>query len=233
MNAINVSSLPLTLQQLFRACLEKDPQFSLQNFDYSQEGLVYKDPQLGELKIDILNDSVNYQRQGHRGKQEIIAKAVGLNKGNKTIFDATFGLGQDALFLMDLGAQISGCERHPVIWLLMKEALLRADKSIELILEDAMSYLKVLSESPQKPDVVYLDPMFPHKKKSALPRKEMQIFRKIAGDDIDSEQLLSAALSAARDRVVVKRPLRSPDLGKGKIHSFEGTTVRYDIYKVL
>ena len=163
----DLSSLPIELQEFIQICQKKDTNFSLENFEYSCEGLVFIDSELGTLKIDILNDKVNYKRQGHRGKQEIIAKAVGLSKGNKTVFDATFGLGQDALFLQELGAEISGCERHPIIWLLMKEALQRANKSVQLFLEDSLTYLKNISSTASKPDVVYLDPPYNERQYSA------------------------------------------------------------------
>jgi len=75
--------------------------------------------------------------------------------------------------------------------------------------------------------------MFPEKKKSALPRKEMRIFRKWVGEDLDALDLLQAALRSSAERVVVKRPIKAPALQEGVIHSFEGKTVRYDLYSPL
>lgn len=60
-----------------------------------------------------------------------------------------------------------------------------------------------------KPDVVYLDPMYPHpenKKKSALVKKEMRVFQSLVGADTDADGLLEPALKLAAKRVVVKRP---------------------------
>ena len=84
----------------------------------------------------------------------------------------------------------------------------------------------------EKPQVIYLDPMFPQKKKSSLPRKEMVLFRSLVGDDTDSEELLQIALKTAKERVVVKRPLKSAPILKEPQHSFEGNSVRYDLYLV-
>ena len=78
--------------------------------------------------------------------------------------------------------------------------------------------------------VLYLDPMFPEKNKTALPRKEMQIFRGWVGADEDSAELLKLALQLPVDRIVVKRPLRAEPLLDKVTHSFEGKTVRYDLY---
>ena len=82
-------------------------------------------------------------------------------------------------------------------------------------------------------DVVYLDPMFPHRDKSALVKKEMQVFRTIVGDDEDSGQLLASALKHARYRVVVKRPRKAPAIeGPEPTTRVEGKSSRYDVYSI-
>ena len=48
--------------------------------------------------------------------------------------------------------------------------------------------LKGLKELPFEPDVVYIDSMFPEKKKSALVRKEVQLLQKIVGQDPDQDR---------------------------------------------
>ena len=105
-----------------------------------------------------------------------------------------------------------------------------------LSFENAVSHevLKNLAQGGLEsfPDVIYLDPMYPEegRSKSALPKKEMQIFRRLLGQDLDTEELLELALSVARARVVVKRPLSAPALGGRVTHSFEGKTARFDMY---
>ncbi len=196
-------------------------------FLYDEKGLSLCDEELGLLHLDFIHDSNNYARAAHRGKSELIAKAVGLAKGHKTVFDATLGLAQDAWFLAQLGAQVEGCERSPVVYLLLKDASLRSGETrLSIQYGDSIERLKNLKDV----STVYVDPMFPDKKKSALPRKEMQIFRKWVGADDDADKLLQAALNSSADRVVVKRPVKAPELRSGVIHSFEGKTVRYDLY---
>lgn len=56
------------------------------------------------------------------------------------------------------------------------------------------------------PDVVYLDPMYPHRQKSALVKKEMRVFQSLVGNDDDADSLLIPAMTIAKRRVVVKRP---------------------------
>ncbi len=82
-------------------------------------------------------------------------------------------------------------------------------------------------------DVIYLDPMFPHRDKAALVKKEMQVFRTVVGDDDDSPELLAAALAVATYRVVVKRPRKAePVSGPEPATRIEGKSSRYDVYSI-
>lgn len=209
----------------------------------NERGVTYVDPALGPLYIDVVGDTQNYRKSQHKGKQELISKALGLAKGDPEIWDMTFGLGQDSIFLAEIGAKVRGFERNPMIFLLMTDGLERAKgrfpllKNLKLTFMDSVELLRQNQLELKNiglnewPDAMYLDPMFPQKKKSALPRKEMQIFRKLAGDDLDSLELLEFAFLKAKDRIVIKRPVKAPDLKPGKVHSYEGNTVRFDVYK--
>ena len=85
----------------------------------------------------------------------------------------------------------------------------------------------------EAPQVIYLDPMFPHRDKSAQVKKEMRLFRPLAGDDDDAPALLDAALALATHRVVVKRPRKAPAIaGKPPSYTLEGKSSRFDIYTI-
>jgi 16S rRNA (guanine1516-N2)-methyltransferase len=216
----------LTVQNSLQTVPTDSPSGSYVKF--SSDGLSLIDHELGRLHLDFRNDLNNYSRSSHRGKSELIAKALGLPKGPQKIFDATLGLAQDAWFLSQLGAEVEGCERSPVVFLLLSDALRRSEeKKLKIHFGDSKLWL---SEQKSSFTAIYLDPMFPEKKKSALPRKEMQIFRKWVGEDLDADELFSLALQSGAERIVLKRPLKSPDFRPGVIHSFRGTTVRYDLY---
>ncbi len=175
------------------------------------------------------------------------------------VLDATAGMGTDAFIMSAMGCHVRAVERSPVIFELLQDGLerLRAasdqhanDKSARpvrarvnlqevatrLSFENAVSHdlMTTLGRGDRAvcPDVIYLDPMYPEegRSKSALPKKEMQIFRRLLGDDIDAEALLNLALKAARQRVVVKRPIYAPALGGRPTHSFDGKTARFDMY---
>ena len=89
-------------------------------------------------------------------------------------------------------------------------------------------------EQRKRPEVVYLDPMYPHRTRAALVKKEMRALRRIVGEDQDSPGLLAAALGCARRRVVVKRPRRAPTLaGPEPDARIEAPNTRFDIYSTL
>jgi 16S rRNA (guanine1516-N2)-methyltransferase len=189
----------------------------------------------GLLHLDFVSDRVNYMRPLPRGKNELIAKAIGIAKGLTEVVDVTAGLAQDAVVLARLGCQVTAVERSPLLYSLLADAHQRAapfcdwTKHLRFIQADSIQYLGKLA--PEKfPQVIYLDPMFPQKKKGALPRKEMVIFRSLVGDDPDSAELMKICLRVARARVVVKRPLKALPLAPGVQHSFKGSSVRYDLY---
>ena len=79
--------------------------------------------------------------------------------------------------------------------------------------------------------MVYLDPMFPHKKKSAAVKKPMKMFQTLLGHDADADDLLTPALSLAAKRVVVKRPNYAPFLqDKAPTMQIKGKKHRFDVY---
>jgi hypothetical protein len=80
------------------------------------------------------------------------------------------------------------------------------------------------------PDVVYLDPMYPPQKKSALVKVEMRILRRLVGDDPDAGELFELAWAVARQRVVVKRHRHAEPLSPHPTHSHSDQTTRYDVY---
>jgi 16S rRNA (guanine1516-N2)-methyltransferase len=188
-------------------------------------------PRNKPLYVDFLHGKAAHRRKYGGGRGQLIARAVGVKKGvTLTVLDATAGLGQDAFVLACLGCKMTLLERSPIIAALLKDGLKRADMAMELIVTDAISYMKKLSNN-KKPDVVYLDPMYPTRTKSALVKKEMRILRQIVGEDPDAAELLQIALQTARKRVVVKRPRLAPQIPGHKPNVvFKGKTSRFDVY---
>lgn len=192
----------------------------------------------GVIFVDFLNDKTQHRLLHGGGRHQLLARAVGLHKKkNLTICDISAGLGQDAFQLAALGAEVTMLERSPIIGALLHDAWLRARQNEkirtfhwQLIQTDAQSFLKSLAPD-QLPQVIYFDPMFPKRKKSALVKKEMRILRQIVGEDQDAPEILALALTLAKSRVVVKRP-RLADVIPGFMPSFQlnGQSSRFDIY---
>ncbi len=138
--------------------------------------------------------------------------------------------------LAALGADVALLERSPVVGALLADALRRARADPDVAAIAARMTLQVgeaatLLKTLEPPDVVYLDPMYPHRTKSALPKKEMRLFRLLVGPDDDAAGLLAAARAAALRRVVVKRPAGAPFLGDAKPDGrLESKNTRYDLY---
>ena len=148
-------------------------------------------------------------------------------------------MGRDAFILASLGCSVQLVERSPIIRALLIDGLLRASQDpkaaavtqfMTVVSDEAKNFLEAITPE-HSPDVVYLDPMFPHRDKSALTKIEMRIIRNIVGDDKDADILLPLALDKARKRVVVKRQRHAPVLA-GRAPSFvvKGKSNRYDIY---
>lgn len=193
----------------------------------------------GHFRIDFIAGKTGYRWRSQEGKRQPIARAVGLHqKSGLHIVDVTAGMGRDALVLANLGAQVSLCERSPVLAALLGTALELAQNEPEiadtisrmhLYATDALSWMASLNED-EFPDVIYMDPMYPHRSKSALVKKEMRFIRGLVGDDEDADVVLQQALSRAK-RVVVKRPKGAPLVaGLKPSHMIESKNTRYDVY---
>ncbi|KGQ24087.1 class I SAM-dependent methyltransferase [Gallibacterium anatis] len=220
--------------------LENDPQAPFALVLEPQRLALYKtdETKLGAICVDFVAGTMAHRRKFGGGRGEAVAKAVGVKKGKlPKVLDATAGLGRDAFVLAAIGCELSLVERNPVVAALLEDGLQRAYQDAEIgdFMQQRMKLLPIktiaeLDPETGKFDVVYLDPMFPHKNKSALVKKEMRVFQSLVGADLDADQLLATALKLAH-RVVVKRPDYAGYLAECKPH-FSQTTKnhRFDIY---
>ena len=211
---------------------------------HTAEGLQLIDqesPDLTPVVIDFVGGKLGYRRKyGHAGG-EAISRAVGIKKGHRpNIVDATAGWGRDAFVLATMGCRVHMIERSDVIARLLEDALRRAaqDEKIGLLITTKLSLTcgdsrQALQRLPFAPEVIYLDPMFPHKEKSALVKKDMRILQDVVGPDEDADELLTLSLTLATNRVVVKRPDYANFLGGRKPQtSIKTKKYRFDIYLI-
>ncbi len=200
------------------------------------------EPKLGGIFVDFVTGAMAHRRKFGGGRGEAVAKAVGIKGGYlPDVIDATAGLGRDAFVLAALGCRVRMLERHPVVAALLDDGLRRgyADAEIGGWLRERLTLLHVvsqqaLSDITPAPDVVYLDPMYPHRQKSAMVKKEMRVFQSLVGPDEDADALLEPARRLAKKRIVVKRPdYAEPLAGIATQSAVVTKSHRFDIYPPL
>ena len=202
------------------------------------------------IDIDFIAGNLAHRQQYGGGRGQSIAKAIGLKQGlaPPSVLDATAGLAKDAYVLACLGCRLTLLERSPVIVELINDAIERAkenewfqkiiDRGFNVITNSSIDYLSELFDKSKDnlvsvllPDVIYLDPMYPERKKSASVKKNMQILQTLLGKDEDTEELLTIALKVAKKRVVVKRPKAAETLSSIKpTYQVNSKKTRYDVY---
>lgn len=180
--------------------------------------------------------TLDFGRVRKSAGRDPLLRAVGGNV--KTLVDMTPGWCADALQIARQGIRVSAIEKNRVVFLMTRHA--RAGMS-DASLKERLQLFHGRSERwletrGARPDVVYLDPVFPIKKKSAATRKEMMILQRLSqcGEDGHRENdriLFAAAMRHAQKRVVVKRPHYAAPLAAGKVGETRGKLVRFDIYK--
>ena len=189
-------------------------------------------------RLDFAGGAVGYRFRRGGERSHPLVRAAGIKKDRlPSIVDATAGLGRDAFLLASAGATVILIERSAEVHALLKEALARAAAEspdlaevvgrMTLIHGDARHHLTEL-----KPDVVIVDPMHPPRRNTALVKQEMRQLSAIVGADEDAHETMAAALASARERVVLKWPLRAaPLLETPKpSYQFAGKTVRYEVF---
>jgi 16S rRNA (guanine1516-N2)-methyltransferase len=172
-------------------------------------------------------------RAGLSRATSLLGKAIGGRRGD-LIVDATAGLGRDAHELACLGYRVTAIERHPVLALLLREAVAQTNRlaaQLEVREADALDALGAWPRM-QPPHAVYLDPMFPPREKSAQVKKDAQLLQRLVGHESPLDAVFAAAWGLA-PRIVVKRPKHAPPLAEGAAFAVAGRAVRFDVYLTL
>ena len=196
-------------------------------------------PKMTPLRVNLGEGKSGFRARQASIKDEAIARAVGLGKGQRPrVLDATAGLGRDAFLLASMGCQVALSERHAVVAALLQDGLARAARRVDWLPERlyfaASDSLFSGAGLRSDIDVVYLDPMYPKaagSKQRAAVKKDMQMFQQLVGADSDADALLEPALAMAQQRVVVKRPQHADWLAGLKPNSqIISKKHRFDVY---
>lgn len=208
---------------------------------YDESGLsLGKVGQKGKVQVDFGAAAAEYRRT--KGGGELIAKAV-QHTASPVVWDATGGLGRDSWVLASHHLNVRIFEHNIAVYALLLDGWQRAFRQPELakIAENiTLSYgdssvlmPSFLRDTMTQPDVVYLDPMYPERKKSAAVKKEMAYFHELLGvhGEQNEADLFQAALLVAKKRVVVKRPRLGEFLcQKQPAYQYQGKSTRFDVY---
>lgn len=212
-------------------------------FVWDGKKFYWLDLEAGQLEIDFFSKKMRYRMQHLNKAQEPLLRALGWKSTEKKrVLDLTAGLGRDSLLLFFAGFDVVMFERNPVLQILLQNALNELPErdfvqTLSLAKVDSISYLKGITpltsaqSSDNFADAIYMDPMYPERKKSALVKKELRIIRHLVGADMDSELLLTSAINSGAARVVVKRPKGAEFVADLKpSHSVESPNTRFDVY---
>lgn len=218
-------------------CLD-DSGLSLQALNL-KAGESHKQP----TRVDFQDAALLYRKNSF-GRHQGLAKAVGLNKHEPMhVLDATAGLGRDAFILASMGCRISMLEQSAVIYSLLFDGIKRSENAEDLELSSIIQNMslhhanayewfdEIIQGDKTKPDVIYLDPMFPPRNKNANVKKDIGLLQEILGFDETSDSLIEVAKNCARHRVVVKKPGSRVSKGSTK-PSFvvPGKTAHFEVF---
>lgn len=174
-------------------------------------------------------------RQDRLSKELLVKAAKIKHVEHPAAVDATAGLGEDSLMLAAAGFSVELYESNPVIAVLLADAVRRGllDPDLAPIVSrmhvHEQDSIEALHELTEAPDLVYLDPMFPGRTKSAAVKKKFQLLHHLEAPCDNPEDLLQAAIDAHPRKIVVKRPAKGPYLaGVKPSHSIAGKAVRFD-----
>ena len=171
-----------------------------------------------------------------RGRNPLL-RAFGT--GLEAIFDLTAGFGADAFRLAAAGHRVFATERHPAVYAVLASAW-AADRAggrvagelAERLLFSHGEGADSVSGIEAGPVGVYLDPMYPPPRRTrALPRRELQVLRRLLPEpDASASASLLAAARERAVRVVVKRPHRAAPLAPDASFEIASKLVRFDVY---
>lgn len=201
-----------------------------------RDGVLFLSDQLNpslNASVDFLSGRTAHRSRQHLGGEMLIKACRIKGQNTTTLLDATCGLGRDAFLLSQAQFTVTACEQHPVVAALLQDGLdryhnIHQKQPFQLKAVDAL-----LAMEPQSHDVVYLDPMFPERQKSALVKKDMQLFHRLHGHVDDALPVLfKTAQKCAKKKVVVKRPAKAPCFEAQKpTYQVAGKSCRFDVYQ--
>ena len=167
---------------------------------------------------------------------EMLVKIARTKTEHPVAVDAAAGMGEDSFLLAAAGYEVYLFEQDAVIAALLRDALYRAgedDRLREIVGRMHLSEGNSIELMPRlgiTPEIVYLDPMFPPRKKSGLIHKKLQLIQKLEQPCADERELFAAAAALHPKKIIIKRPLNGAPLADRKpSYTVKGKAIRYDV----
>ena len=158
-----------------------------------ERGLVLTD---GVMELSCDFTALLPRLRQDRLARELVVRAARIKAVTQpVVVDATAGLGEDSLLFAAAGYKVLLFESDAVIAALLRDGLQRAAHVAQLAPVVARMQLfesnsvDVLPSLANKVDVVYLDPMFPGRTKSAAVKKKFQLLHHLEQPSTDERAL--------------------------------------------
>ncbi|NVK30919.1 MAG: class I SAM-dependent methyltransferase [Gammaproteobacteria bacterium] len=199
--------------------------------------LQHKQQQALWLQLSFTDGRIGHRTQQAKFQSEPVLKAMKLKPNNQAmVIDATAGLGRDGFLMASTGATVIMYEENPILAMFLTEGLARAAADAADVTEritvhcaNAIKALPTLTA-----DTIYLDPMYPSRKKSAAVKRDMQVLHTLLPPPGDADDLLESARQASVKRIVVKRPKTAPVIfTDGLVGQQKAGATRFDLYAPL
>ena len=203
-------------------------------FFYKDNILHYKISDKESLSFDFLKGRL-FNRLKRIDHESLIKKAIGKNKAQLKIFDATAGSLIDTIIFLKLGHKVVACEQSKILYRLLNDAILRAKKEYDFF--DNLSFINsdsaVIIDSYLDSDIFYFDPMFEEVKQNTKRSGTLQkIGNVLSFEKLEdtSAQIFDHVLKKKYKKVIVKRPIKSNPLYEKINYQVKGKAIRYDVY---
>ena len=203
-------------------------------FFYKDNILHYKISDKESLSFDFLKGRL-FNRLKRIEHESLIKKAIGKNKAQLKIFDATAGSLIDTIIFLKLGHKVVACEQSKILYRLLDDAILRAKKEYDFF--ENLSFINsdsaVIIDSYLDSDIFYFDPMFEEVKQNTKRSGTLQkIGNVLSFEKLEdtSAQIFDHMLKKKYKKVIVKRPIKSNPLYEKINYQVKGKAIRYDVY---
>ena len=205
-----------------------------EDFFYINNILHYKISDKESLSFDFLKGRL-FNRLKRIDHESLIKKAIGKNKAQLKIFDATAGSLIDTIIFLKLGHKVVACEQSKILYRLLDDAILRAKNEYNFF--ENLSFInsdsaKIL-DSHLDSDIFYFDPMFKDIKQNTKRSGTLQKIGNVLSIERledTSEQIFNQMLKKKYKKIIVKRPIKSNPLHEKINYQVKGKAIRYDIY---